>query len=182
MQKSLSNSGKFLSSRVSFLLIFLWLANDHIWKRQFHNEVTGKISDITGLIVFPFLLTSLAFLISYEKICEKFLFLFANITIANLFFIINWDQDWNDWIYTNCFGNQNGFADRTDLFCIPFCLYANFFFYTKFSKIEITLSTRYFFLQLIAIILSILAFTNTSTIDPNMHLKKTKLNTKVQKN
>ena len=99
-----------------------------------------------------------------------------------LFSIINWNQDWNDWIYANCFGNQNGFADRTDLFCIPFCLCANFFFYTKFSKIEITLSTRFFFLQLIAIILSTLAFTNTSIIDPNMHLKKTKLNAKVQKN
>ncbi|MBK6604350.1 MAG: hypothetical protein KBF99_09680 [Leptospiraceae bacterium] len=182
MQKSLSNSGKFLSSKVSLLLTFLWLANDHIWKREFHNEITGKLSDITGLIVFPFLLTTISFHGSFKKLNEKFLFLFANISIATLFSIINWNQDWNDWIYANCFGNQNGFADRTDLFCIPFCLCANFFFYTKFSKIEITLSTRFFFLQLIAIILSTLAFTNTSIIDPNMHLKKTKLNAKVQKN
>jgi hypothetical protein len=172
MQKNLSNSGKFLSSPISFLLIFLWLTNDHIWKAKFHNEITGKISDITGLIVFPFLLTAIGFIASYETIKEKTLFLFANLSIAILFSIINWNQDWNNWIYANCFGNQNGIADKTDLLCVPICLLTNFYFYKKYSAREISISTKIKYLHIISITLSTLAFINTSTAEkkvPSMH-------------
>ncbi len=165
MQKNLSNSSKFLSSPISFLLIFLWIANDHFWKAQFHNEITGKISDITGLIVFPFFLTAIGFMASYGSVREKNLFLFSNLSIAILFFIINWSQDWNNWIYINCFGNQNGTADKTDLLCIPICLLVNFYFYKKYSAKEISISTKIRYLHIIAITLSALAFINTSTAD-----------------
>lgn len=165
MPKFPSNSGKFLSSPVSFLLIGLWIANDHIGKWQFHNELTGKVSDITGLTVFPFLLTNLVFILSQGKILEKNLFLLGNLFIVILFSIINWNQDWNNWVYANFFGNQNGTADKTDLLCIPFCLVVNFYIYKKYSIKKITSTKKNRILHLIAIILSSIAFINTSRID-----------------
>ncbi len=172
MQQTLSNSSKFLSSPISFLLIFLWIANDHIWKAQFHNEITGKISDITGLIVFPFFLTAIGFIINYGTLKEKTLFVFTNLTIATLFSVINWSQDWNNWIYINCFGNQNGTADKTDLLCVPICLFMNFYFYKKYSVKEITVSARLKYLHIIAITLSALAFINTSTPEPKSNYEE----------
>lgn len=163
MQKNLSNSGIFLSSPISFLLIFMWIANDHFWKIQFHNEITGKISDITGLIVFPFFLTTISYIAIYETVKEKVLFLIANLSITILFSIINWSQDLNNWIYINFFGNQNGTADKTDLLCVPICLLLNFYFYKKYSAKKIINSSRIRYLHIISIILSALAFINTST-------------------
>lgn len=165
MLQTLSNSGKFLSSPVSFLLICLWIWNDHIGKWEFHNTITGKISDITGLIVFPFLLTALASFLVRKKELEKILFLFANLSIILLFTIINWDQEWNNWIYANCFGNQNGFADKSDLLCIPFCALANYFLYKKYSREQIDLNPKSRVLHILAIILASVAFINTSTAD-----------------
>jgi|GEM_PF-1693404 hypothetical protein len=172
MQQTLSNSSKFLSSPISFLLIFLWIANDHIWKAQFHNEITGKISDITGLIVFPFFLTAIGFIINYGTLKEKTLFVFTNLTIATLFSVINWSQEWNNWIYINCFGNQNGTADKTDLLCVPICLLANLYFYKKYSTKEITVSAKIKYLHIIAINLSALAFINTSTPEPKSNYEE----------
>lgn len=172
MQQTLSNSSKFLSSPISFLLIFLWIANDHIWKAQFHNEITGKISDITGLIVFPFFLTAIGFIINYGTLKEKTLFVFTNLTIATLFSVINWSQEWNNWIYINCFGNQNGTADKTDLLSVPICLLANFYFYKKYSAKEIMVSARIKYLHVIAITLSALAFINTSTPEPKSNYEE----------
>jgi hypothetical protein len=39
--------------------VILLLVNDHYWKYEYHNVVTGKLSDITGLIVFPLFLSAL---------------------------------------------------------------------------------------------------------------------------
>jgi hypothetical protein len=176
MQQTLSNSSKFLSSPISFLLIFLWIANDHIWKAQFHNEITGKISDITGLIVFPFFLTAIGFIINYGTLKEKTLFVFTNLTIATLFSVINWSQDWNNWIYINCFGNQNGTADKTDLLCVPICLLANLYFYKRYSAKEILVSPKRKYLHIIAITLSALAFINTSTSVEKIQPEEFRLN------
>lgn len=165
MQKTLSNSSKFLSSSICFLLIFLWIMNDHLLKPEFHNKITGKLSDITGLIVFPFFLTAISFIACYGLVKELNLFIFANLGVTILFSIINWSQDWNNWIYANFFGNQNGTADKTDLLCVPVCLLANFYFYKKYSAKEILVSPKRKSLHIIAIILSALAFINTSVPD-----------------
>lgn len=45
-------------------LLLLWALNDHILKDLFANEVTGKLSDIAGLAVFPLIL-----LAAYEIGC-----------------------------------------------------------------------------------------------------------------
>ena len=162
MRNTLPNSGKFLSSTISFFLILIWIGNDHIGKFLFHNEFTGKLSDITGLIVFPFLLTNLAFIISFRKLPEGILFFLANLSIVTLFFIINWSQDWSYWIYAKFFGNQNGVADKTDLLCIPFTIFANIYLYKKYSIQDIPVTLRIKVLNVIAIILSTIAFMNTS--------------------
>jgi len=172
MQKASSNSAKFLSSPISFGLISLWILNDHLGKPLLHNELTGKISDITGLIVFPFLLTTISVVVSYGTLNERILFLFANLSIVILFSIINWNQDWNNGIYSNFFGNQNGTADKTDLLCIPFCLSFNFYFYRKYSAKENTISTTKKILHVIAIILSTVAFINTSALEKKPRLER----------
>jgi len=36
-----------------FISLFLLLANDFYWKQEYHNWLTGKLSDFSGLIVLP---------------------------------------------------------------------------------------------------------------------------------
>ncbi len=44
---------RIFNSPLFLIGLCLLLANDWIWKTQFHNEWTGKISDFAGLFVFP---------------------------------------------------------------------------------------------------------------------------------
>lgn len=51
---------KFLLCNIIFILCLIILfLNDHFLKLQFHNWFTGKLSDIAGIILLPFLLTFL---------------------------------------------------------------------------------------------------------------------------
>ena len=45
-------------------LLLLWALNDHVFKDQFGNQLTGKLSDVAGLAVFPLMLLS-----AYEISC-----------------------------------------------------------------------------------------------------------------
>ena len=56
---------------IGILLLFL---NDHIFKFQFSNFFTGKLSDICGIIIFPMLLT-----FCFPKLRENSVFLVAAI-------------------------------------------------------------------------------------------------------
>ena len=49
---------------MSVCMLWLWLLNDHIFKDLWGNALTGKLSDISGLVVFP-----LMFVATYELIC-----------------------------------------------------------------------------------------------------------------
>lgn len=47
--------------------LFITALNDHILKDYFHNAITGKISDFSGLFFFPVFLYALYDLIKYPK-------------------------------------------------------------------------------------------------------------------
>ncbi|MFK7906492.1 MAG: hypothetical protein AB8B69_15280 [Chitinophagales bacterium] len=44
---------RIFTSPLFLIGLCLLLANDWIWKAQFHNELTGKLSDFAGLFIFP---------------------------------------------------------------------------------------------------------------------------------
>lgn len=50
---------EYILNPVFILSLLLLLANDFFLKAQFHNALTGKISDIFGLIVFALFFTAL---------------------------------------------------------------------------------------------------------------------------
>lgn len=59
--------GEALLHPVSLLCIVLWGLNDHVFKALYGNWLTGKLSDLTGLVAFPlfaFSLWQLALLVS----------------------------------------------------------------------------------------------------------------------
>ena len=49
----------YLRHPIALSALFLTALNDHYFKYQFHNFLTGKISDFTGLFYFPFFLYAL---------------------------------------------------------------------------------------------------------------------------
>ncbi len=51
--------GDLLLSRVGLASMLLLGLNDHYLKWQYHNALTGKLSDFAGLVVFPCLLISI---------------------------------------------------------------------------------------------------------------------------
>ncbi|MEN9580536.1 MAG: hypothetical protein RJA70_3545 [Pseudomonadota bacterium] len=48
--------GEALLHPLSLGALCLWAANDHLWKAAYGNWLTGKLSDVCSLIVFPLLL------------------------------------------------------------------------------------------------------------------------------
>lgn len=47
-----------LAHPVALGALVLWIVNDHWWKHHFANAVTGKLSDVAGLILFPLLVAA----------------------------------------------------------------------------------------------------------------------------
>ena len=56
--------GDCLRHPISLIMLLLWLLNDHIFKSLWGNAITGKLSDIAGLVVFPLMLVA-----AYEILC-----------------------------------------------------------------------------------------------------------------
>lgn len=47
-----------LAHPVSIIALLLWIANDHLLKARYGSVVTGKLSDVAGLIVFPLIVAA----------------------------------------------------------------------------------------------------------------------------
>ncbi|MGZ3690580.1 MAG: hypothetical protein ACXVAX_03705 [Pseudobdellovibrio sp.] len=58
---------KYLIHPAVFGSLLLTALNDHLLKAAFHNFVTGKISDFTGIFYFPFFLYALVDLVLYPR-------------------------------------------------------------------------------------------------------------------
>ena len=85
-------------------LLLLWALNDHVFKDYFGNEVTGKLSDVAGLAVFPLMLVS-----AYEVSCallgreprRRDWVLWASLAATGAFMIgINLSEPWAQ-VYTH---------------------------------------------------------------------------------
>lgn len=57
--------GAYLLHPAIVVSLVLWICNDHIFKGQWPGLVTGKVSDVVSLIVFPLLLVT-----AIEKTCN----------------------------------------------------------------------------------------------------------------
>ena len=51
-------AGDFLLHPATLALLALWALNDHVLKDQLHDALTGKLSDVASLAVFPLLPTA----------------------------------------------------------------------------------------------------------------------------
>ncbi|MCZ8343772.1 MAG: hypothetical protein O9301_12110, partial [Leptospira sp.] len=107
-----------LSSHFNIVFLVLWLLNDLFLKSEYPGLVTGKVSDIIGVYLSPFIITAVVSRLFKAK--ETNIFWFSIGFIAVLFFGINIDQSWNDFLYSlMSFGfGQSGVADLSDLFCL----------------------------------------------------------------
>ncbi|WP_156895957.1 hypothetical protein [Leptospira broomii] len=119
----------FLSRPLSIFLLLTWIVNDSWGKGVYPGVVTGKLSDVSGLVITP-LFVGYLFLFGFsiwnrksydsiDKSLEFYCLLFSILLTDILFIFINWKQSWNDFFYRNLLFSPPGMADRTDIVCIP---------------------------------------------------------------
>lgn len=57
-RRSLRPAHETLCHPVALAALALWILNDHVFKAAYPGVVTGKLSDVTGLVVFPLLVVA----------------------------------------------------------------------------------------------------------------------------
>jgi len=147
---------KILNLNSHILLLGIWFMNDLFFKKYFPGIVTGKISDLIGIYLSPFILTAFIGTI-FSKINENITFIANSLLVFCVFLVINISQRWNDTIYSLLeFGFKNkGTADVSDLVCLLALLpsYLNFTNYR--DRLGFASDKR------IILILSFIVFINT---------------------
>ncbi|MCW7491163.1 hypothetical protein ND861_00710 [Leptospira sp. 2 VSF19] len=157
---------KILSTKYSLLAIVIWILNDAIFKSQFHNFVTGKISDIIGLFFTPLMLTALAlYFCNFKKynVSESKILFVSMFFVALMFILLNLNQKTND-LLTNklwFFIPSKGTADQTDMYCLIVYIPLLLLFY-KFKKRQSGKSI--YILKYLTPILVSFALINTSAV------------------
>ncbi|MCB1178902.1 MAG: hypothetical protein KDK36_15060, partial [Leptospiraceae bacterium] len=149
-----------LNSKTSYVLVLLWVLNDLFLKQKFGNFITGKLSDVCGLVVFPLLLTFFLSVI-FKNFKEKVLLIFSIVLSYSVFLIININQNWSNFYYGLIGSKVNGISDLTDLLCIPLSLFILIYIYKK-TKPNISKDIKSYFI----IPLSTFAFIATSYARP----------------
>lgn len=150
-----------VSKKINILLhpfflmgLLLLILNDHVLKQEFHNGITGKLSDFVGLFIFPIFWAALA--PKYKKLIYS---------VTALFFIYwksSWSQHFLDWLQVKNLPITR-VVDYTDLIAL-FVLPLSYYFFQHAQPIY----KRSFLVTPIAII-SFFAFCATSM--PNYHVK-----------
>lgn len=131
---------------IGILLLFL---NDQILKFQFSNFLTGKLSDICGILIFPMLLT-----FCFPKLREKSVFLAAAIFA---FWKSEYSQPLINFYNEYSFIKTSRIIDNSDLFVfiflpIPYIIIKNI---ERLEKIQIKkLNPKWIFLPSIFIFLA----------------------------
>ena len=81
-------------------MMFVWGLNDHLLKVEFGNAVTGKLSDVAGLVVVPLIPVS-----AYALVCDtlgrpprhtRSVLLLSTVLVGVLFAGINLDVAWGE--------------------------------------------------------------------------------------
>ncbi|PJZ85764.1 hypothetical protein [Leptospira harrisiae] len=120
---------KYHSQNILFYVFcLLWIANDSIFKVLFPGWITGKISDVIGLVFTPLILTGIFSLFTKKKNPKK-IFLFS-LLFTNLIFIwINLSQDSNNQFYVLIGSNETlNLADKSDLVFLPILILSIYIF------------------------------------------------------
>ncbi len=118
-------------SRPLFILVLgLLLLNDFYLKYEFSNLLTGKLSDITGLFLFPYFLSSLK--IKWTKT------IYLGTALLFIFWKSPFSQDLIIWWQTIGIG-FNRIIDYTDLFAL-FILPLSFYYFQKQLSTECKIS------------------------------------------
>lgn len=148
-----------LSLKSHIILILLWGLNDLVLKIQFPGFITGKISDLIGIYLSPFILTAI-FKLLLNKIEEKTIFYFSTSIVLCFFILINLSQTLNDTIYKSIdIGlGYTGYADFSDLLCLP-SLILSILSFNKMLDDETRNNPRY-----LVLLLSFAVFINSPRI------------------
>lgn len=132
---------KFLLCNVIVILsLIILLLNDHFLKLYFHNWFTGKLSDVVGIILLPFLLTFL-----FPKLRQN------SVYFTGLFFIF-WKSSYSEKlieIYNLILPiSIHRIIDYTDLFALVFLIIPYYFIKNlqQLSKFEIRQTSPLFIL------------------------------------
>lgn len=110
---------KTLTSPVFLISLFLLVLNDHLFKYQFHNFLTGKISDFAGLLCFALFWTGLFH--NYQKVA-----LFS-IGLAFIFWKSEFSSGLIDWMNQNGLFHFNRVIDYGDLWALTVLPHAHFY-------------------------------------------------------
>jgi len=127
------NNHKYLLSNYIFVLgVLLLLLNDQVLKFTYPNFITGKLSDICGIIIFPFFLTFIFPKLKHNSVFAA-LIIFA-------FWKSEYSQDLIDLYNEYSLIESTRIIDYSDLFVIlllpfPYYIIKNF---NKFQNIFIT--------------------------------------------
>ncbi|MCW7492815.1 hypothetical protein ND861_07375 [Leptospira sp. 2 VSF19] len=106
----------------------LWILNDSVLKILFPGLVTGKISDVIGLLLTPLILTGIISLFRKKENLYRVFSVSLFFTIL-LFLFINLSQSINDSFYKFINSNEKmNLADRSDLLLLPFSFFTVYFF------------------------------------------------------
>lgn len=125
-------------SPLSLAAVALLGLNDHVFKAQFGNALTGKLSDIAGCFVLPLFLSALLALFTRVPLRER---LGASAAFTFLFFTaIKSSQAAADLTADalTAIGTGGGriIADPTDLIALPFILFAVWYGHGRYGAVS----------------------------------------------
>lgn len=130
--------------------LLVLLANDFVFKYQFHNALTGKLSDIAGLFIFPL------FIAAVWRSQSRWIF------VGVAVFFIYWKSPLSNGLLelVSCAsGMQFGrVVDYTDLFCLPVLFFSYLYLKSDYAQVQ--------FSRKLIMIVSAFAFIATSKAKP----------------
>jgi hypothetical protein len=160
------NSRQILLSPFFLLGLFLLLLNDFVLKSALHNFFTGKLSDFTGLFVFP-----LFFAAFFTK---RKLFIYFSTAFVFAFWKSPFSQGLIDLWNSFQFFKIGRTIDYTDLFALSVLPLSYFYFKIETQKQKnFSLNFAKRILASFVVLLSVFAFTATTSIeDRNVSIVK----------
>ena len=127
--------------------LVLTFLNDHFFKHQFHNFLTGKISDFTGLFYFPLFIYALVVFIKAPNLKHNVIsksVLIAAILLTDVLFITFKYTQARIWL-TDLFGNYlfkiEIVPDYTDAVALVMNI-ATYIFASRYFKKSSLLNTK----------------------------------------
>ncbi|MBM9592814.1 hypothetical protein JWG41_20445 [Leptospira sp. 201903075] len=141
----------------SSLLSILWILNDSVLKIFYPGLITGKISDVIGILLTPLILTGIISLFQKRANLYRLLSVSLFFTIS-LFLFINLSQSINDSFYKFIGSNETmNLADKSDLLLLPLSILTIYRFKQSISFFRISFPRK-----ICILILPTLALINTS--------------------